>query len=227
MQKESNVKNKSRRGFTLIELIIVIVVLGILATIAIVGYKAVIDRTNQSAAQTAAQAFDREIRSVASFGDTANNNPNDTDPRRPLNILEMAKKGDIPDATTAGTALTNNQLRVLMWQGSAATVKWTRISCPSGVCTNVDTTSTTHAATAAATGKLLNPATLGNICMQFHKAGQDVWVRISTVANTPSTISTTMATACPTGTFASITAATGSATYADLGGVAALTDATW
>ena len=216
-----------KRAFTLIELIIVIVVLGILATIAIVGYKAVIDRTNQSAAQTAAQAFDREIRSVASFGDTANNNPNDTDPRRPLNILEMAKKGDIPDATTAGTALTNNQLRVLMWQGSAATVKWTRISCPSGVCTNVDTTSTTHAATAAATGKLLNPATLGNICMQFHKAGQDVWLRISTVANTPSTISTTMLTACPSGTFTSIAAATGASTYADLGGVAALADATW
>ena len=216
-----------KRAFTLIELIIVIVVLGILATIAIVGYKAVIDRTNQSAAQTAAQAFDREIRSVASFGDRVNNNPNDTDPRRPLNILEMAYKGDIPDATTAGTALTNNQLRVLMWQGSAATVKWTRISCPAGACTGVDFTTTTHAATAAATGKLYNPATLTDICMQFHKAGQDVWVKISNIANTRSVISTTMLTACPSGTFASITAATGASTYADLGGVAALADATW
>ena len=222
-------RKTSRRGFTLIELIIVIVVLGILATIAIVGYKAVIDRTNQSAAQTAAQAFDREVRSVASFGDTANNNPNDTDPRRPLNILEMAYKGDIPDATTAGTALTNNQLRVLMWQGfGAATAKWTRISCPAGACSGVDYTAGTMVSAVGANSKLYNPATLTNVCMQFHKAGQDVWMKISTVSNSPSTISTTMATACPSATFTAIAAATGT-TYADLAGTsgAVLTDLTW
>mgnify|MGYP000447812118 CR=1 FL=1 len=123
-------KNRSRRAFTLIELIIVIVVLGILATIAIVGYKAVIDRTNQSSAVTSAQSFSRELNSLASNGDTVNNNPNDTDPRKPYLFLEMIAKGDIPDQYTTTSELGRNQVRVLMYNpaGTGAS-QWTRLFC--------------------------------------------------------------------------------------------------
>jgi len=47
---------KLRKAFTLVELIVVIVVLGILATIAIVGYRAVIDQTSQRSIEEAARS---------------------------------------------------------------------------------------------------------------------------------------------------------------------------
>jgi prepilin-type N-terminal cleavage/methylation domain-containing protein len=58
---------RSKKAFTLIELIIVIVILGILAGIAIVGYQAVIDRANESKVEQAAQSYDRSIRALAAF----------------------------------------------------------------------------------------------------------------------------------------------------------------
>lgn len=219
--------NTRKKAFTLVELVVVVVILGILATIAIVGYKVVIDRSNQGSANAAAQSFDRQVRSMTRFGNSASNNPNDIDPRKPTTMLEMLLKGDIRDATTAGTALQNSQLRVLMWQGvGASTVKWTRLSCPSGACTNIDVTGGTQTSTTGAIGKLYDPAVAANICMQFHKGSQDVWMTVSTTPATASVIASTIGTGCPTATFAGMTAAT-STTYADLAGATALTDPTW
>ena len=184
-------------------------------------------------AEVLAQVFDREIRSIASFNDTANNNPNDTDPRRTPNLLEMAFKGDIPDATVAGTSLGSNQLRVLVWQGAgAAAVKWTRLSCPSGDCSSVDyasgSTASTMTSTTGENSKLFSPSLHPDICLQFHKGGLDVWMSVSSAANTPSTISPSLETACPASLFPGITAATGT-TYADLSATSgtALIDQNW
>jgi hypothetical protein len=188
---------------------------------------------SDTSAEVLAQAFDREIRSITSFNDTANNNPNDTDPRRTPNLLEMAFKGDIPDATVAGTALGSNQLRVLVWQGAgAATVKWTRLSCPSGDCSSVDyasgSTASIMTSTTGENSKLFSPTLHPNICLQFHKGGLDVWMSVSSAANTPSVISPSLETACPASVFPGITAATGT-TYADLSATpaAALIDQNW
>jgi type IV pilus assembly protein PilA len=57
----------NRKGFTLIELIVVIVVLGILAAIAVVGFGSVIDRSRQDAVESAARAFDREYRALLAY----------------------------------------------------------------------------------------------------------------------------------------------------------------
>ena len=217
-------KNRSRRAFTLIELIIVIVVLGILATIAIVGYKAVIDRTNQSSAVTTAQAFSRELNTLASNGDSINNNPNDTDPRKPYLFLEMVVKGDVPDQYTVTSGLTNNQVRVLYFnQAGAGATKWTRLFCAGTTsaavgntpCPTVSSSLTSaslisssaspYAGTWAA-GHLQNPtratgpANTPNpapICLQFHKGGQDAYLNVSEFANTPGVVSTDISVACP------------------------------
>ena len=234
-RRRANVKNRSRRAFTLIELIIVIVVLGILATIAIVGYKAVIDRTNQSSAVTTAQAFSRELNTLASNGDSINNNPNDTDPRKPYLFLEMVVKGDVPDQYTVTTGLTNNQVRVLYFnQAGAGATKWTRLFCAGTTsaavgntpCPTVSSSLTSaslisssaspYAGTWAA-GHLQNPtratgpANTPNpapICLQFHKGGQDAYLNVSQFANTPGVVSTDISVACPSATYGGSVAST-------------------
>lgn len=50
----------------------------------------------QSAAYTAAQSFDRQLRGMAAYGDTANNNPNDTSPRKVALFLSMSEKNELP-----------------------------------------------------------------------------------------------------------------------------------
>jgi hypothetical protein len=174
-----------------------------------------------------ANSFDRQIRSQAAFGTSTS--PNDTDARRPVLFLDMAGFGDIPDVSTAGTALANDQLRVLMWQGAGqASVKWTRIACPSGVCANIDSAGGTMVSAVGENSKLYNPEPRASICLQFHRAGQSVWMNVSSSANTESVVSDVLETACPASAFPGITAASGT-TYADLSATpgAALTDPTW
>ena len=237
-------KNRSRRAFTLIELIIVIVVLGILATIAIVGYKAVIDRTNQSSAVTSAQSFSRELNSLAANGDAVNNNPNDTDPRKPYLFLELVAKGDVPDQYTVTTGLTNNQVRVLYYNpAGAGATKWTRLFCQgtttsaggNAPCPTVSSsltsasliasTATPYAGTWVA-GHLQNPTRAtgpantpnpSSICLQFHKAGQDAYLNVSQYSNTAGVISSDISVACPSATYGNSAASAPTAVTAGSG----------
>ena len=62
---------RGRKAFTLIELIIVIVIIGILAGIAVVGYQAVIKRSAEAALQQSARAFDKEVVALGAFDQTA------------------------------------------------------------------------------------------------------------------------------------------------------------
>ena len=58
---------QNRKGFTLLELIVVIVVAGILAGIAIPSFNAVKTKAKQSAAVQEAKAFAKEVTALAGF----------------------------------------------------------------------------------------------------------------------------------------------------------------
>jgi len=239
-----------RKAFTLIELIIVIVVLGILATIAIVGYRAVIDRANQSSAENAAKSFDRELGGLAAFG--MQGNPNMTDPNRGQLLIDMltdanssgaaAISKDIPDASTASASLNSNALRALVWNGS--TGKWVRLCNATAGCVPA-AAAIEAAATATGTvgkvplGMASATTTAARLCFTFRKGGQTVYLGLSDKANIRGVTSATLSVACGTGHGAGVTAATfntpvapvesttgNSTRYSDVGGVAVV-DTNW
>lgn len=58
---------RARKAFTLIELIVVIIIIGILAGLAVVAYQAVINRADDEAGLTTAKSVAREVQALAAF----------------------------------------------------------------------------------------------------------------------------------------------------------------
>jgi prepilin-type N-terminal cleavage/methylation domain-containing protein len=58
---------RRRHAFTLIELVVVVVIIGILAAIAVVGFGSLIDKTRQERVNAAARSFDREYRALLAY----------------------------------------------------------------------------------------------------------------------------------------------------------------
>ncbi len=195
-------------------------------------YNAILADAESDSVMISALSFDRQIRSMAAFG--IDGNPNDTDPRRSQLLIDMLYRNprygmmlDIPDSTTSSSVLENSQLRVLVWQGSgAASVKWTRLFCEPSACQNV--VSEQLLSSVGENGKLFNPSSRQDMCIQFHRFGKDTWLRVSTQSNQQGVVSTVLEEACPSTSFPGIVAATGT-TYADLAvsSTGAATDSSW
>ncbi len=65
MKKENTVVAAMQRGFTLVELLVVVAILGILATVAVQNITGHIDKTNVTAAQTNVRTIDDAITTYA------------------------------------------------------------------------------------------------------------------------------------------------------------------
>ena len=199
---------KIRKAFTLIELIVVIVVLGILATIAIVGYRAVIDQTNQRSVEEAARSFDRQLTTMASFGqedDLSNVNP-----RNSNLLLDMLRGNvdptldieDIPDGDVLTGALKASTLRVLVWNhdnASAGVDNWTRLCF--GDTGGADCDANESGLLGSGNGDLPqydDPAyfTPEQLCFAFRKNNATAYLGISDRANKKGVVSSDLAVAC-------------------------------
>ena len=224
------------RAFTLIELIVVIVVLGILATIAIVGYRAVTDQTNQRSVEEAARSFDRQINTMASFGQ--DDDLSNVNPRNSNLLLDMLRGNvdptldieDIPDGDVLTGALKASTLRVLVWNhdnASAGVDNWTRLCF--GDTGGADCDANESGLLGSGNGDLPqydDPAyfTPEQLCFAFRKNNATAYLGISDRANKKGVVSSDLAVACADAI--ALAPVTPSEDYYNLGGGAA-NDASW
>jgi type IV pilus assembly protein PilA len=139
-----------QEGFTLIELMIAVAIIGILAAIAIPQYQTYIAKSQVTRAMGEASYVKNEIENCLNVGKTAvGPNPNDCDPHAVgSDILDGASQsatplppgfiGGVPQATigsptTVIARFGNNAAQVLQ---SGQTVVWTRSSSGSWECTS-------------------------------------------------------------------------------------------
>ena len=195
------------RAFTLIELIVVIVVLGILATIAIVGYRAVTDQTNQRSVEEAARSFDRQINTMASFGQ--DDDLSNVNPRNSNLLLDMLRGNvdpsldieDIPDGDVLTADLKASTLRVLVWNHDnpdAGVDNWTRLCFGAA---SADCDANESGLLGSGNGDLPqydDPAyfTPEQLCFAFRKNNATAYLGISDRANKKGIVSSDIAVAC-------------------------------
>ncbi len=101
-------QKRMRKAFTLLELIVVVVVLGILALVAVPAFSGVINNSTSSVAENTAKAIARDANALAAFNAGANAN--------------LTDNGDIDDAT-ADTTLSGDD----GWTVSTADANGARI----------------------------------------------------------------------------------------------------
>lgn len=113
----SEIKNvRKDRGFTIVELLIVIVVIGILAAITIVAYNGIQNRAKASSAQSAAATVIKKAEAANAVKSTY-----------PVTVADFAAQAD---SSLAGSGLTLAGITTA--PGTATTVEYLPCTTPSG-----------------------------------------------------------------------------------------------
>lgn len=107
--------NRSKKAFTLLELIVVVVVLGILALVAVPSFKGVIDNSRGSVAEQTARSIARDANALAAFNTGAATNETSN-----ANIDDATDEAALStdDGWTVDTAETNGADITLAKNGS-------------------------------------------------------------------------------------------------------------
>jgi prepilin-type N-terminal cleavage/methylation domain-containing protein len=143
----NNIKNnKKNDGFTIVELLIVIVVIGILAAITIVAYNGVQKRANASAAQAAQNTLQKK---AEAFNSVSSKYPTST-----------ADFNSVPESTLTGSGLS------LTAASAAPTAAAGKTVLKYEVCgtTGARITIWDYNANAVAAPVLMGDATVGSVC---------------------------------------------------------------
>jgi len=107
-------RNRSRRntGFTLLELIVVVVVLGVLALVAVPSFTGVITGSTESAVEASSDAIARDAKALAAFNTGANTN--------------VVSNGNVDDAVAEANLLSGDGWDVDTSASNGATISLTK-----------------------------------------------------------------------------------------------------
>ena len=135
-------KTESQHGFTIVELLIVVVVIAILAAITIVSYNGITGRANASAAKTAAVSVQKKAELYASDGPTG---------QYPMTYSNLTTAASNTAYYLSGVDFTTNPATNPTISNGKTTVKF--VTCGIGSTT---TAPATISAIASATGNIIS-----------------------------------------------------------------------
>ena len=116
---------RTRKAFTLLELIVVIVILAILALLAIPTFNSIISKSKTASITETAQSYGRDVTALAAFDNNAANASSNTSGAAAAtsyatDYYVTNTQSDLPAGTTTAAATTDNGTKVTVTNSSGS-----------------------------------------------------------------------------------------------------------